>query len=148
MFITLLAVTFLIALGVSVLVSRFFAEPVRRILGHIVAEDITYAWSKYLSFAILVVGISSGVRVWELERYITPPFQGTETPGQPLALTSERWILEVYSTIIKSLQGIAWTLLVFFIFALLAYVVVRVGESRAASRPGQKGAAPHDEAGA
>ena len=40
----------------------------------------------------------------------------------------ERWILEVYRTIIESLQGIAWMLLVFFVAALIAYVVVRLGE--------------------
>ncbi len=133
MFITLLVVTFLIALLVSAAVARFFAVPVQRILGHIVAEDITYAWSKYLWFAILVVGISSGVRVWELERDITPEYSTPERPTGPLELTSDRWVLEVYRTIVGSLQGIAWTLLVFFVIALLAYVVVRVGESR--SRP-------------
>jgi len=128
MFITLLFVTFLIALIVSTLVARFFDIPIRRILGHIVAEDITFAWSKYIWFAILVVGISSGVRVWELERYITPM---TPDRTDVLVLTSDRWVLEVYRTVIGSLQGIAWLLLVFFVFALIAYVIVRVGESRA-----------------
>src|SRR5688572_22528841 len=124
MFITLLLVTFLIAGGVAAGVARFFDIPIRRILGHIVAEDITYAWSKYIWFAIFVVGISSGVRVWELERYITPidPSRGMEA----LSLTRDRWVLEVYRTIIGSLQGIAWLLLVFFVFALIAYVIVRV----------------------
>ncbi len=127
MFITLLFVTFLIALTVSTLVARFFATPIRRILSHIVAEDITFAWSKYIWFAILVVGISSGVRVWELERYITPM---APDRTDVLVLTSDRWVLEVYRTVIGSLQGIAWLLLVFFVFALIAYVIVRVGESR------------------
>lgn len=127
MFITLLVATFLIALAVGVSVARFFDAPIRRILGHIVAEDITYAWSKYIWFAILVVGISSGVRIFDLERYITPmdPMR-----GDPLMLTRDRWVIEVYRTIIGSLQGIAWLLLVFFVFALIAYVIVRVGEGR------------------
>jgi len=144
MFITLLAVTFLIALLVSAAVARFFAEPVRRILGHIVAEDITYAWSKYLWFAILVVGISSGVRVWELERYITPQFATPDRPAEVLELTSDRWVLEVYRTIVGSLQGIAWTLLVFFVFALLAYVIVRVGEARSRVAVAPSGTSAHD----
>jgi hypothetical protein len=127
MFITLLLATFLIALVVSAAVARFFSKPVRRILGHIVAEDITYAWSKYIWFAILVVGVSSGVRVFELERYITPL---QPAPAEMLVLNRDRWVLEVYRTIIGSLQGIAWLLLVFFVFALVAYVIVRVGESR------------------
>lgn len=128
MFVTLLLVTFVIACLVSVGVARFFAAPIRRILTHIVAEDITYAWSKYIWFAILVVGISSGVRIFELERYITPM---DPARGDALVLTSDRWVLEVYRTIIGSLQGIAWLLLVFFVFALVAYVIVRVGEGRA-----------------
>jgi hypothetical protein len=127
MFIILLLATFLIALFVSAAVARFFSQPVRRILGHIVAEDITYAWSKYIWFAILVVGVSSGVRVFELERYITPL---QPAPAEMLVLNRDRWVLEVYRTIIGALQGIAWLLLVFFVFALVAYVIVRVGESR------------------
>lgn len=126
MFITLLLVTFAIAVSVAIAVARFFSTPVRKILGHIVAEDVTFAWAKYIWFAILVVGISNGVRIWELERYITPmdPMR-----VEALALTRDRWVLEVYRTVIGSLQGIAWLLLVFFAVSLIAYVIVRLGES-------------------
>jgi ligand-binding sensor domain-containing protein len=133
MFITLLLATLLVASAVSVAVARFFALPIRRILSHIVADDITFAWSKYIWFAILVVGISSGVRVWELERYITPmdPMR-----ADILTLNRDRWVLEIYRTIIGALQGAAWLLLVFFVFGLIAYVIVRVGESRRRPEPG------------
>ena len=127
MFITLLVVTFVIALSVSAAVARSFAAPVERILGHIVVEDIQFAWTRYLRFAILVVGVSSGVRIWELERYITPL---GPPEAQVLVLNRDRWILEVYRTVIGSLQGIAWLLLAFFIFGLIAYVVVHFGERR------------------
>jgi hypothetical protein len=54
--------------------------------------------------------------------------------AQIIALTSERWVLEVYRTVIQTLQGIAWMLLAFFAVALLAYVVVLLSElKRAAS---------------
>ena len=129
MFVTLLLVTLLIAFGVSVLMAVFFAKPIQRILQRIVADEISMAWERYLRFAIVVVGISSGVRIWELEKYITPP-PGKE--GEIVALTSERWILEVYRTIIGSLQGIAWLLLVFFIFGLIAFVIVRAFELKRA----------------
>ena len=82
-------------------------------------------WEKYLKFAIYIVGISSGVRIWELERYITPP---ATREGQILELTRERWVLEVFRTVIGSLQGVAWMLLVFFLFALIAFVIVRAFE--------------------
>jgi ABC-type transport system involved in multi-copper enzyme maturation permease subunit len=127
MFITLLAVTFLIAVLVSFILARMFTQPISGILNRIITDDISSAWLKYMKFAIYVVGISKGVRVWELERYITP---GRQDNARILELTQDRWILEVYRTVIETLQGIAWMLLVFFVFALIAYVIVRIFESR------------------
>ena len=80
-------------------------------------------------FAIYVVGISSGVRIWDLEKYITPR---TAKDAQIIELTRDRWVLEVYRTIIDVLQGIAEVLLVFFIVALIAFVLVRISELRRA----------------
>jgi len=39
-------------------------------------------------------------------------------------------VLEVYRTIIESLQGLALVLLVFFVVALIAFVIVRAFELR------------------
>jgi len=133
MFLTLLLVTFAIAAIVSFFVVRLFASPVDAILKRIIADDISQAWLRYLKFAIYVVGISKGVRVWELERYIIPGRY--DEGGRILELTSDRWVLEVYRTVIETLQGIAWMLLVFFVFALIAYVIVRVFELRHKSPP-------------
>lgn len=102
-----------------------FSKPIERILQRIIADEISQAWVKYLKFAVFVVGISSGVRIWELEKYITPP---QARDAQIIALTRDRWVLEVYRTIIESLQGLAWLLLVFFAVALLAFVILRVFE--------------------
>jgi hypothetical protein len=132
MFITLLAVTFVIAVFVSFIVARMFTQPISGILNRIITDDISAAWLKYLKFAIYVVGISKGVRVWELERYINPGRH--DDKARILELTQDRWVLEVYRTIIETLQGIAWMLLVFFVFALIAYVIVRVFESRQNSK--------------
>lgn len=131
MFLTLLLVTLLLALVVSIAVSMAFNRPISSILGRIIADEISSAWVRYLRFAILVVGVSSGVRIHELERYITPS-QWQEEP-RIIELTPERWVLEVYRTIIETLQGIAWMLLVFFCIALVAYVIVRIFESRKAA---------------
>lgn len=133
MFITLLIVTFLIAGAVAVVVARWFAAPIQRILGQIVDQEITFAWTMYLRFAILVVGISSGVRVFQLERYISPQVFGPENT-EILQLNRDRWVLEIYRTIIGTLQGIAWVLLVFFVVALLALVIARFGDARARRR--------------
>jgi len=125
MFITLLIITFVIALAVSSIVVLIFAGPINAILARIISDQISKAWSKYLKFAIYVTGISSGVRIWDLEKYITEPrFEGSKI----IELNTERWVLELYRTIIGTLQGVAWMLLVFFVFALVAYVIVRAFE--------------------
>ena len=126
MFIMLLLVTFFLAFAVSFIVAKLFANPLESILNRIIDDPISIAWVRYMKFAILVVGVSAGVRIHELEKYITPPQYNDKLKIVPLNM--ERWILEVYRTIIESLQGIAWMLLVFFVAALIAYVVVRLGE--------------------
>jgi hypothetical protein len=121
MFLILLLVTFLIAIATSALVASLFSRPIKKILDRLVSEELGATWRRYLLFAIYVVGISGGVRVWDLERYITPRTK----EDVPIVLNSDRWILEVYKTVIGTLQSAAWMLLVFFLFALVAYVVVR-----------------------
>ena len=126
MFLTLLLVTFLIAALTSFLVARLFDRPLREILGRLIPEDLGRAWHRYLVFAIYVVGISGGVRIWSLEQYILPRAEN----APPLVLDSDRWTLEVYRTVIGTFQSLAWMLLVFFVAALIAYVVLRGLESR------------------
>ena len=130
MFLSLLAVTFIVSLIVCYIVSKLFAKPIDGILERIVSNDIAYAWTKYLNFAIYVVGISGGVRIHYLENFLR---EATEHFTPP-KLNFDRWVLEIYRTIIESLQSIAWMLLVFFIFALIAYVIVRAFELRSRSK--------------
>ena len=130
MFFALLIVTLLVSLLVSWLVARAFDKPITLILSRIVGPEMSVAWARYMKFAIYVVGISGGVRIYDLERYLPQP--GGYTPeGEPippfvLTLTPERWILEVYRTVIETLQALAWMLLVFFLFAMIAYVIIRI----------------------
>lgn len=133
MFFSLLIATFLIALAVSIAVVTAFSRPVRGILDRIIDDAISAAWHRYITFAALVVGVSGGVRIYSLERYIQPELLADGSGGQPLALTAERWTLEIYRTIIECLQSMAWMYLVVFLFALIAYVIVRIAERR---RPG------------
>ena len=131
MFITLLAVTFLIALTVTFVVARVFQRPIGAILERIFADKISSAWQRYVTFAIYVVGISGGVRIWDLEKYISP-----HGPGEAqLMLNRDRWVLEVYRTIVETLQSTGWLLLAFFLITLVAYMIVRIVEKVAASSP-------------
>jgi hypothetical protein len=121
MFITLLAVTFSIALATSLAVARLFRGPLDGILSRVVDATLAAAWHRYLNFAVIVVGVSGGVRIWELEKYIT----AREQDALPVVLNLDRWVLEVYRTLIGTLQSAAWLLLVFFAAALIAFVIVR-----------------------
>src|SRR3989442_10969692 len=128
MFLFLLFATFVVALLVSFVVMCLSAKRIDSVLRRIIADEISAAWSKYLKFAILVVGVSAGVQLRDLEKYITPMLGGREV--QTVSLSFDRWVFEIYRTAIETLQGIAWMLLVFFVFALIAYVIVRIGEAR------------------
>ena len=138
-YLTLLLVTFIVSLSTAALLAKLFRELVDQILGRIIADDVSSAWRKYITFAIYVTGVSGEVRIWDLEQYITsrvapaPLLEGMEKTARVVELTAERWGLEVYRTLIGTLQSVAWMLLVFFVFALIAYVIVRVSEGRSAS---------------
>jgi hypothetical protein len=121
MFFTLLLVTFILSLAVSYGVVRTFDKPVGEIFSRIIQDPISGVWQKYIKFAAYVVGISGGVRIYQLERYISAPHKDMKI----LVLTPERWTLEVYRTIIETLQSLAWMYLVVFLFALLAFVIVK-----------------------
>ncbi|HFC8517376.1 TPA: hypothetical protein ACFP41_000213 [Neisseria weaveri] len=135
MFVTLLLVTFLLAFAVSFAVMKLFSRPLHAIVHRIIDDPIHEAWVRYIKFALMVVGVSAGVRIYELEKYITPLRRVSDDKNEAIQLTTERWILEIYRTVIESLQGIAWMLLLFFVFALIGYVVVRLGEKRSNRLP-------------
>ena len=123
-FLLLLVVTLAIAVFVSGLVIFFFRNSVDKIFKRLIGEDIAIAWKKFLIFALFVVGVSSGVSIWKLERFILPETEGVVRP----VLTAEFWGLEIYRTIIQTLGGMAWALLIFFLIALVAFVIVRKKE--------------------
>ncbi len=125
MFIILLLITLFFSLLISTIVVFLFAKPITKILGRLVSEELAPTWRRYILFATYVVGISAGIRLWEMEKYITP-----NKDGVILQLTANRWVIEIYKTIIDSLQGIAWMLLIFFLFALVGYVILRGFEMR------------------
>jgi hypothetical protein len=135
MILSLLVVTLLTAVAVSFGVSLLFRRSLLTILNRILTPDLVTAWYRYITFAIYVVGVSGGVRIWELEKYITP--RSGDEPA--IVLTRDRWLLELYRTVIATLQSTAWMLLVVFAVALIAVVIVRGQElkhGRAAAKSG------------
>lgn len=126
MFLSLLVVTLAVALLVSFGVARIFSTAVGRILGRLVGAEMSDAWHRYIMFAIYVVGVSRGVRLYDLERYVLP--RARDEPQ--LVLDAPRWTFEIFRTVIATLQGVAWMLLVVFLVALVAYVLLRGLELR------------------
>jgi len=131
MFYAILLVTLAVALVTSILVVRFFNEAVRKILSRIVGDDLAEAWRKYMSFAIVVVGVSGGVRIWDLEKFVP---NGRESA---LELNGVRWTIQIYRTVIDTLSQIAWVMLLFFLCTMVAYVIMRAVEARANERNGK-----------
>ena len=111
MFITLLIVTLVIALATSLLLMRLFDRMIRKILDRLVSAELIEAWNRYLSFAVVVVGVSGGVRIWSLEKYVTAYAE----EGEPVLLNADRWILAGYwrctarsSARCRASRGFSW----------------------------------------
>jgi hypothetical protein len=125
MIINLLVITFLLSLLLACLVAWVFRKPISTIMTRIIGDPLSFAWVRFMMAAIVVVGVGGGVRPWDYEKYITP------VKDQPvIALNSDRWVLEIYRTVIGTAQSITWMLLVFFAFAIIAYVLLRGAELR------------------
>ena len=134
MFYYLIISTFALALLVSFIVMRLFSNSINAMLARIIHDPIHEAWAKYTKFAGMVVGTSSGIRIYDMEKYITPLTYAENDKRIVIELTQERWVLEIYRTIIETLQGLAWMMLVFFMVALIAYVIVRWSEIKYAAK--------------
>ena len=129
MFFALLLLTLGVALLTASVVVLFFKKPVRQILDRIVGDDLASGWQRFLLFAIFVMGVSSGVQIWKLEQYLrTDP--GAPPGTRAFTLDAPSIALEVYRTIIQTLQGVAWALLIFFVVALIAHAIVRRRDAR------------------
>lgn len=133
MFYALLLTTLIIALATSIVTARFFEGAVHNMLRRIVGDELAQPWSKYLRFAIIVVGVSGGVRLWELEKYIGGN-RPTGAAASALELNGMRWTLEIYRTLIETLQSIAWMLLLFFLATMVAYVIGKAIEHHQESK--------------
>ena len=125
MFFALLLMTLGVALLTSLIVVLFFRKPIRQILNRVIGEDLASGWQRFLLFAVFVVGVSSGVQIWKLEQYLHPDPGLPKGAARVLELDTASIALEIYRTVIQTLQGVAWALLSFFIVALIAYAIVR-----------------------
>ena len=129
MFLQLLAVSFGVSIVVSCAVVGLFDRAIRAICSHVVGEGLSAAWHRFLRFGLLVTGVSSGVSMWTLEKYVTPRDKDAEI----VVLNADRWTLEVYRAAISTLQGTACALFTFFLVALVAHVILKRAQNKAAA---------------
>ena len=130
MFVVLLIVTFTIATAASAAVARAFDRPLSGIIARIIPDELAVAWQRYIIFGLFLVGINGGVRIWQFEKYVLPPFRQAD----PLDLNADRWALEVYRTLMGTLRSLAFVLFVVFAVSLFTYIVIRKRESELAQR--------------
>jgi len=125
MYITLFTISFLLALGLSLTIAWISREAIETVLRRFVTDFVTRSgFEKYIRFAIVVVGISGGTRVRALQEYISAP--SYNKAALEAALTQEVWVMEMYRTILGTLESVAFLLLVCIFLALIAPVVVRM----------------------
>jgi hypothetical protein len=125
MFVALFAVSFVLALALSITVAWISREAIDSILRRFVTDFAVRAgFEKYIRFAIVVVGISGGTRVRVLQEYLAA--SDLNKAAMATQLTQEFWVMEIYRTILGTLEGIATLLLVCIFMALIAPVVVRM----------------------
>jgi hypothetical protein len=123
MFVTLFFVTFLLALAVSAIVAWISKEAIESVLNRYFAAHISAAMSKYLRFAVVVVGVAMGTRVQALEDYVSAP--SWTKANMDSALTPAVWAMELYRTAMGALAGILWLSLVFAFLVAVGLFFIR-----------------------
>ena len=125
MFVALFVASFVLALALAVTVAWISREAVDTVLRRFVADRaVRTGFEKYIRFAIVVVGISGGSRVRVLQEYLAA--SDLNKAAMAAQLTQEFWALEIYRTVVGTLEGIAALLLVCIFMALIAPLVVRM----------------------
>jgi len=124
MFVSLLFALLAIALLLTSIVVAGFRRPIAGIFNRLVGESMSAAWVRFLTFALYVVGISSAVRSYRLDKYVAKQYKDAVLAD----LNLNTWILEIYESVRSVLSGLAWSLMSFFTVALIAFIIVRACE--------------------
>jgi hypothetical protein len=114
--ITMVSVSLLTALTIS----YAFMPWLNRILDHLASQPLAHAWRKCLNWAIILVGLQGGVRVWELENF------ALSQNKIPFNTNPLYWILEIYRVFIDTAQSCIWVIILFLLVALLVEAIVLV----------------------
>src|SRR5690606_3760608 len=121
-----------VALAASLAAAVLFDRATGAVFVRAFGEEVGRGWRWLVRFAVLVVGVSSGVRLYELERYAEE--------GRAPRLNGAEWLLEVYRAAVGALESVVWALLLFFLVILFIALLGRRAE-RPAERAPERSAA-------
>lgn len=114
MFITLLLVNLGASLLICLLTVLIFRLPLTRLLEQRCSAAAAAVWVKFILFLVFVIGTTVGTRIWEIEHYADPK--------APAPISQDVLALEVYKTVISTLQVSAVLLVVLLTVVGLAYL--------------------------
>ena len=123
MVIAIFLTSVVLAFGVAYGVARLARDVIEALLQRFISQELSEAVTRYLGFAIMVVGVASGSRVRLLEDFIGAPAYNREALNAQL--TQEVWVAAMYHTVVESLEGIAWLFILLAIILLAALFIIR-----------------------
>jgi hypothetical protein len=135
MFVLLFLASFVLALALSLVIASISRDAIDSILRRFVADDAVRAgFEKYIRFGIVVAGIVGGTRVRALQEYIAA--SSWNKTALEAALTQEVWVMEMYRTIVGTLEGLVLLLLICILLAFVVPAVIRMlkGEQQEAPK--------------
>ena len=128
MFVSLFAVSVIVAFGLAFGVSVIFKRMTATVLSRNLAENVSQAAAKYLQIAILLVGVSSGARIHLLKDYLNTPAYNMEAVNAQMK--PALWSLAMYNTATDALMGILWLMILFAFLAAVAVAFIRRSKIR------------------
>lgn len=109
----LILVCTLLSLAISLIAMWFFSKSINTMLSSVLPVDLASAWSTFMRYMIVVIGLGGGVSIYHYKDYLQHP-------------ENMNWVIEIYDTILNTLSSIGW--LVFWLFALtmIAYILSKI----------------------
>lgn len=118
MFLRLLVLTFLASSLICIAAVALFWKPLGTTLRNSLSEGAASIWLRGIALCVVVIGVSVGTRIWDLERYV----QGAE------ALSTDAMALEIYRTAMATSQAVVAALVMVFVGIGVIALMKRRGE--------------------
>jgi ABC-type xylose transport system permease subunit len=134
MVIAIFLTSVVLAFGVSFGVARLAKDVMEALLRRFISQELSEAVTRYMGFAVMVVGVASGSRVRLLEDFVGAPVYNRDALNAQL--TPEVWVAAMYHTVLESLEGVAWLFILVALILLAALFVIRKTKPEWLADPG------------